>query len=403
VNVAILILDIVNLSSAGGAERFFSDLFEEYNGQSNPKRKLFFISDDFSNLQKINKLGKFKDQQITLRSYRDRGFKKFTSRIAWLDNFASTIRDYYTMKGLLKDLKRFNIKAIHMPIYEDRHFHLIKWLDMLPANDRPKIIVNITNAVVPLHYFSTDIKNRYHSILNYGRLFNKINVDGVYTWYELFKKFAEENKIIKSKPLISAISSRFTSTEFFEDFNGRENRMIFSGRFSIYKDPLMFVNAVKIVNDKMPGHGWKFEMYGKGQLEEESRNFINKHKLNDVLTISHHPHMAEILRKSKVYVSTQNVENFPSLAMAEAMACRNLIIARNVGQTDLYVKDNVNGFIIKEDTVESLASTMLDVIKNPERIESMSLDSIKLLKNVHNKENFIKEIDAFWDQLNNRK
>ena len=82
------------------------------------------------------------------------------------------------------------------------------------------------------------------------------------------------------------------------------------------------------------------------------------------------------------------------------MACRNLIIARNVGQTNLYVKNNINGYILEQDRPECLANLLISLIKNPESIAKMGMESILLLKNVHNKQNFITEIDAFWDSVN---
>ncbi|MCE3260701.1 MAG: hypothetical protein K0S12_2342 [Bacteroidetes bacterium] len=390
-----------NLSGAGGAERFFADLFEAYNAQSHPKRELYFISDNLSPLHAIGRLKLFPEKQIIFKSYRYNFFHGLSKNRPRLDRPLNWLRAYFTRKSLLSQLKKHNIKALQLPVYEDKDFYLMKLLDELPSSDRPKLILNVTNAVVQNHYHDTNPRYAYHSRLNYGRLFEEVKLDGVYTWYRAFKDFADREKIILSNPKIHAVSSRFTSTPFHEDFSGRENKVIFSGRLSEYKDPLLFVKAAEYVTKNLPDNGWKFEMYGKGPLEKEVRDYISSHHLENVVSLNFTPDMPSVLRRSKIYVSTQNAENFPSLAMAEAMACCNLVIARDVGQTDYYVKDGVNGFLLHSDSPEELGSALIKVMQSPDMIEPMAKESVSLLKIIHNKENFISEIDRFWDSLNN--
>jgi glycosyltransferase involved in cell wall biosynthesis len=403
-NVGVLIIGMGNLSGAGGAERFYADLFEAYNSQVNPKRKLFYISDDLSPLRKINKLKSFPENQLTFTSYHYRLFHRITKNRPRIDKWMNNFRAYLTMKSLIKQLKRQNVTMLQLPVYEDKDFYLLKALDDLPLIERPKLILNVTNAVVQNHYFDDNPRYAYHSKLNYGRLFENVKLDGVYTWYAAFKKFTEKEKVIKSNPIIHNVATRFTSTEFHEDFTNRENKIIYSGRLSEYKDPMLFVKAAEEVYKRIPNNGWKFEMYGKGGLEKEVKDYIEHHQLDNFLSLNFSPDMPSVLKKSKIYVSTQNVENFPSLAMAEAMACCNVIVARNVGQTNLYVKHNINGFLIETGNPEELADKLLDIINKPNSfIETMGKESISLLKNVHNKENFIKEIDEFWDTIKNNK
>lgn len=390
---------MAELSGAGGAERFNADLFDAYNKQPNPNRKLFFISDDLSPLHKIGRLNSFPENQLLFKSYRRRFFYEFTRNRPRIDKYVNYLRTFLTSRSLIQQIKKHKIGAIQMPVYEDKDFDVVKTVDEMPDAIRPKIILNLTNAVVQNHYFDENPRYTYHSKLNYGRLFEQIKVDGVYTWYEAFKNFTDKEKVIKSNPLVHNVSSRFTSTTFFEDTTNRENTIIFSGRLSEYKDPMLFVKAAEIVNKQLPNADWKFELYGKGPLETEVRNYIADFNLSKILSLSHSSDMPSILKKSKIYVSTQNVENFPSLAMAEAMACCNLIIARNVGQTDLYVKDGINGYLLKSGEPEELAEILIKLINHPQDIDSIAKQSIQLLKEVHNEKIFITEIDEFWDKL----
>ena len=84
----------------------------------------------------------------------------------------------------------------------------------------------------------------------------------------------------------------------------------------------------------------------------------------------------------------------------EAMACENAIIARDVGQTNLMLKNKVNGFFIEEDNEIGLAKTIKKYIEMDEvdkRI--MQKESLKLVQEVHTPSEFINQIEDFWVDL----
>jgi glycosyltransferase involved in cell wall biosynthesis len=85
--------------------------------------------------------------------------------------------------------------------------------------------------------------------------------------------------------------------------------------------------------------------------------------------------------------------------MNEAMAAGNVIVARNVGQTNLFVKDGVNGYLATSDNAKGVAEAMMKVIQYPEKNAAMMKESIRLATEVHTPENFIRQIDLFWNSL----
>lgn len=109
--------------------------------------------------------------------------------------------------------------------------------------------------------------------------------------------------------------------------------------------------------------------------------------------------MHKILNFSKLYVSCQDYDNFPSLSMTEAMAAGNAIIARNVGQTDLFVKENYNGLLLSPDSVAGLKVALLDVMKNSDKLANMGSQSVKLVRDTHNFQNFINQLESFWNEI----
>ena len=85
--------------------------------------------------------------------------------------------------------------------------------------------------------------------------------------------------------------------------------------------------------------------------------------------------------------------------MNEAMAAGNIIISRNVGQTELFVKDGVNGLLLKSDNPDGLADAINWVINNTDKHEKMATESVKLTTQVHNFENFRKQLESFGSKF----
>lgn len=400
--VAFLIIGIPNLLGSGGAERFFADFFEVYNNQTQAKRNLFFLSDDLSNLVNVGKFRDHKNHLIKIRVNRDNFFTRQQYRFTALKQHILFLNELINFLPLLFLLKQRKIKILHMPLFEDKEFHLLKWFNLLPSFIRPKLVINIVDCRIPYYYFSDKREHSYASKANYYRLFNFIKIDAIYSWYELFRQFAEEKKIIKSNPPITTIKSRFTLTDYLplQEIEKKENLIIFAGRLDEQKNPLFFLKAIKIFTETIQNSGFKFMIFGKGYLEESINTFISENNLQNFVSLSYTSDLPSVLKKSTCFVSTQEYENFPSLAMAEAMACGNIIVARNVGQTNLFVKENRNGYLLEEDNEANLAKQFLRLTKlDRSQLFEMCKASIEVLKVEHTTESFIKQTDTFWDSV----
>jgi len=118
--------------------------------------------------------------------------------------------------------------------------------------------------------------------------------------------------------------------------------------------------------------------------------------------LSSHKNPKEVFVTTKCFVSTQDFENFPSLAMNEAMVAGNAIIARNVGQTELFVKEKQNGFLLSEDSAQGLANKILEYISLSEtEKQKMSDSSIELTQKVHTYTNFKSQMETIWEDILN--
>src|SRR5690606_37758579 len=174
--------------------------------------------------------------------------------------------------------------------------------------------------------------------------------------------------------------------------------VVFAGRLSAQKRPLLFVDAVAALREREPDlvRGWRFEMYGGGVLHQAVCERISARGLDDVLTLTAAHDMAPVFARSRLYVSTQAVENFTSLAMLEAMASGNAVIAEDVGQTREFVRAGENGLLVDRATPESFAGAMAEYLRHPEWHDRMAAASRALTTDVHTVEHAADDIVAFW-------
>jgi glycosyltransferase involved in cell wall biosynthesis len=404
-NIGFFILNVENLSGGNGAERFFADLYKIYKQQANPAFNLFFITDSIENYQLIGKFTE-KDPDIILLNYARKWFRnKYEGKPVVVRKTLRFLILLAAYAELLVKLVRHRIDALHLCLYVKFDYPFVRFVDRWPSFLRPKIILNVVDHLIPYYYYRDEediIKTSAHRF-HHEQLFNNVKIDGVYTWYENVKRFFEETKVIRSNPPVRSITSRFVLNHSSLNGQPKKNHIVFAGRLNNEKKPLFFLEAIRLLvqRDIAGVSEWKFRIYGRGYLEEEVRKRIAEYGLQQQVELSYHTNMGEVFAETKCFVSTQDFENFPSMAMAEAMINKNVIIARNVGQTELFVKPGVNGILIHPDSEEGLCNALEEYIVNNRKYSSFGEESLKLMQTVHTPENFIVQIDSFWQSILN--
>lgn len=380
-----MLLGIGELEGGGGAERFFADLFRHYSAYPAAEFNLYFILDKqaYNTLIKLNKV-------------------KPGKKILLLSNFSNRFKHLLEGMHLRFLLFRHKIKLVHICNYTSYYYPIVKSIN---HSFNTKISVNIVDALLYETYYDFE---KSKPLLNYNRyspLFQNINVSGIYSWYKSFAEYASKNNIIKSNPLIDSANYCFSDTNIFSPSKQKLNHVVFASRLEEPKFPDEFMEAVLYLSQNFTSEikGWTFFIYGKGTMEEFLQKRIQEKKIGDVLKFDSTKDMSKVFNSSKCFVSAQKTENFTSLSMLEAMASGNIIVARNVGQTELFVKNNQNGFLTENLSVRALAEAILKVIRlNDEETLLMRDNSVKIVKEVHTPQNFIKDIDIYWKSVLNK-
>ncbi len=369
-----------------GPHSFFPTLVASYQKQKNTRCEVFLFvrTDNVEQLKKEYPEYLLHDHVVFLETYNNR-FKKI------LEN-----------ADLLWKLIKLRIGVLHTLSYSLDHGptpalkFLVKWRVFL----KTKLAFLVTYPRIPEAY-ANNFQGAFSNDIKYKIIFNSVRFDGMYAWYDDFIEWAKQSGEFPQNPLFKCIDSRFCDIEKYRPLE-KKKQIVWASALVDFKRPVMFVEALDCVNKERPELLRDFEvvMYGSGPLEEEVRSAMGRAGLESMMTLhTNVNNMAPVVNHSMIYVSTQSSENFPSLAMNEAMAAGNVIIACNVGRTYLFVKDGKNGLLAKSDDVRGMADVMIECLKNPHNWPAMMAYSRELCETVHTPENFIKELEDFWIEL----
>lgn len=387
--VALVLVAVGDLSGSGGTERQFSDLFDHLRRLHPGSVALVTTRHALRRLQATGRVADGNDV-VTLPA--GDGISG-TFAIAWL-----------TLTLLWATLThRWDV--VHLcqptPIY----LPYAAVITRLPRWMRPRIALTVVDCTLAHRLLDPRGGDLYERQVEQAHrwYFRWARLDGIYSWYQAFIDAARTTRLLPARAAVIAAKYCFTDTARFTPAAVKEPLVIFAGRLSEQKRPLLFVDAIAKLIERHPdaAAGWRFEIYGRGVLEGAVKARIAEHRLERVITMTHVLDMAPVFARSQVFVSTQAYENFTSLAMLEAMAAGNAIVAEAVGQTAEFVQHGRNGFAVAA-TPEAFADAIADYIRHPERHAEMAGHSRALATGVHTIENFSNHIAAFWAAVTQR-
>lgn len=376
-----------DLHGSGGAERQFADFFAYLQRQGTSRITLITARTSIDRLREAGRLSSEADV-IALPL----GAKPAQGRlgIAWM-----------TLLLLWVTLTR-RYDLVHVCLPTPSYVPYATILGWLPRAWRPRIAMTVVDCTLAPNLALGRTADRYEQqVLDAHRLyFRWARLDGIYSWYAAFADVNRDQHLVSERTLVSAARYCFTSPDRFRP-SVKEHLVVFAGRLSEQKRPLLFVDAIAELRVRAPElvAGWRFELYGKGVLEREVAERITEQGLDDVLTMAHAIDMTPVFARSRLFVSTQAFENFTSLAMLEAMAAGNGVIAEDVGQTREFVHPGDNGLVVAVATPGAFADAIADYLRHPERHDAMAAASRRLTTEVHTIEHFADDISAFWNEL----
>lgn len=266
-----------------------------------------------------------------------------------------------------------------------KQYYLFRQIEKFRKKNDIKIFLGVFSGILPLYFYLNKRKRKTGVIFSdMDSWFSNINNDGKNNWYKKYDSFnyGLENSdsvdflspfilegIINRKVNLNKGSINITPCSF-SDYgkcipgDKKDFLVSFAARIFPDKNPMLYLEAAKNIVKKYPYV--KFNLMGEGlaYLHKEINYFINFNKLKNNIIFGFHPNPPEVFSESIIFVSIQTTNNYPSQSVLEAMACGNAIIASDVGDTRMFVNDEI-GILIPLD-LNSLVNALELLINNKE-------------------------------------
>lgn len=214
----------------------------------------------------------------------------------------------------------------------------------------------------------------------------------------ILQKLKEKGLNIDEKKALFTPNS-FILYDNFKPVYPKKDWVVFSARMTKLKNPDLLIHAVSILNRR----GFSaFSVYflGEGIVFPELAKLKEQLKLNNVFLEGGVSDTAKYLTQSKIFVSIQKDNNYPSQSLMEAMACENAVIASDVGETRKLVTED-EGILIPL-SAEKIADAVQSLLSNPAECNRLAANARKKVLNEHSIENFSNYFFEITKSFNNK-
>lgn len=227
------------------------------------------------------------------------------------------------------------------------------------------------------YYARWQFNKKWHAFIMRFNVFLSSSID---TLYPASKKTLE--KVFKHRTITVTPCSLPKLDEYISEKNpvSKDNIIVFASRLIKDKNPMMVIDAAKIIYEKLIERNYQVIICGDGPLNQSISDSIESNNLQKAVRFIGQQNMQDILPSTQVFLSLQENENYPSQSLLEAIASGCICIATNVGETSLVVKPEFG--ILIEKKAESLARAIFSIMEmSPEERQNASKQATIFAKN----------------------
>jgi glycosyltransferase involved in cell wall biosynthesis len=105
--------------------------------------------------------------------------------------------------------------------------------------------------------------------------------------------------------------------------------------------------------------------------------------------------------KSQLFVHPSYIDNSPN-SVCEAQLIGLPVISTNVGGISSLIKDGVDGFLVPSNEPHMLASKIIDLVNDPDRLKLISSNSIKVANDRHNRSKIKSDLLNIYNEILNK-
>lgn len=173
-------------------------------------------------------------------------------------------------------------------------------------------------------------------------------------------------------------------------------RIGFVGRFSHEKNIINITKSFKQVIKIKPG--LNCFIIGEGHLKNKISNLISTEK-EKIFLINEIIDKIEVYKKFDLLVIASDYEALP-LVLLEAMAAGRIVLATNVGIVPQIIKNNINGFLLENPSVDEITYKILSIVNfyNISTISNKAKSSVKQFSSIRTRKQFYKFLEEMLDE-----
>jgi len=147
--------------------------------------------------------------------------------------------------------------------------------------------------------------------------------------------------------------------------------LLFASKFMKRKNPMLLLEASKILTDKNFHHNMVF--IGSGEMLPKMMEYISNHQLNHIFLegFVNQSQLPKIYAESDIFILPS--ENEPwGLIVNEVMAAgMPIVISSEIGCSKDLVKEGINGYTFETNNLDELVLHLEDMISNSEKTKLM--------------------------------
>lgn len=258
---------------------------------------------------------------------------------------------------------------------------------LLKMKKKPVLISIFHNVHTrnPQDILEGDFNSNYKNILNNPTVFKNIIVSTQQQKNDLVLRFGDIFSINVIPPSYAKKRKRISIIE------RNKNRIISVGRYYVEKRLDHMIKAISIVKNNIPNV--QLDLYGFGdardnyKTEKELRNLIQELKLESNVFLR--GYSTDILREietSTISLITSSIEGF-CIAILDSLSCGTPVISYDIkyGPSDL-IKNDINGYLIKDSDINSLAQNIESLLTDPDQYQYLSQEAYNSTNSYSNTE-----------------
>lgn len=192
---------------------------------------------------------------------------------------------------------------------------------------------------------------------------------------------------------IRVSAGSFVNTTRFRPASAKRPWVVFAGRLVPEKNPALFVEACTLVHKRVPYA--RFFMLGDGPLRDQVEALVRDRGLEAVMEIGWRPRVEAVLGEALVFASLQRMDNYPSQALLEAMACGAAVAATDVGLTRKLVDERVGVRVAP--SAASVAEAIVHLLDDPGRASAMGLRGRERVMQQHSTEAYLDYLACVYE------